>query len=188
MYGAAVSTLDDVAAGASRGVAVDAFGSGDVIAGRYRVHRRIADGGMGRVFEGEDLLLGGRLAIKVIRADLATQPRAVERFRREIHLARRIAHPNVCRVYDVALHRTARGELPVLTMELLAGETLAQRIARGRLRVDEVRPIARQLAAALNAAHCAGIVLRDRRTGGRPAGATNGGAAVESSAGPGAGI
>src|SRR5262245_60895238 len=116
---------------------------------------------MGRVYAGEDLLLGGRIAIKVIRAELARQPRALERFRREIRLARRITHRSVCKLFDLAIHRTANGELPVLTMELLEGETLAARIARGRLAVAEALPIATQLAAALAAAHDAGIVHRD---------------------------
>lgn len=90
------------------------------------------------------------------------------RFKREIHLARKVTHPNVCRVFDVAHHRLpapgADGEQTVifLTMELLFGETLANRLLRtGPLSLEEARPLIRQMAAGLEAAHRAGVVHRD---------------------------
>jgi len=139
------------------------FAPGDVLAERYRVLRFLAEGGMGEVFEVQDLELGGRLAAKTVRAEVAADPTALERFRREIQLARRVTHPNVCRMFDVAYHRpdpTAAGTI-FLTMELLLGPTLAERIAAGPMAPEAALPIIRQIAAALDAAHEAGIVHRD---------------------------
>ncbi|HXU30310.1 MAG TPA: protein kinase, partial [Thermoanaerobaculia bacterium] len=139
------------------------FAPGDVLAERYRVMRFLAEGGMGEVFEVQDLELGGRLAAKTVRAEVAADPTALERFRREIQLARRVTHPNVCRMFDVAYHRpdpTASGTI-FLTMELLLGPTLAERIAAGPMAPEVALPIIRQIAAALDAAHEAGIVHRD---------------------------
>ncbi|MEP7011473.1 MAG: tetratricopeptide repeat protein [Acidobacteriota bacterium] len=139
------------------------FVPGDVLAERYRVLRFLAEGGMGEVFEVLDLELGGRLAAKTVRADVAADPTALERFRREIQLARRVTHPNVCRMFDVAYHRpepSAAGTI-FLTMELLLGPTLAERIAAGPMAPEAALPILRQIAAALDAAHEADIVHRD---------------------------
>ncbi len=140
------------------------FAPGDLLAERYRVIRFLAEGGMGEVFEVQDLELGGRLAAKTVRAEVAADPMALERFRREIQLARRVTHPNVCRMFDVAYHRpdpTATGTI-FLTMELLPGPTLAERIAAsGPMAPSEALPIIRQIASALDAAHEAGIVHRD---------------------------
>lgn len=139
------------------------FSPGDVLAERYRVLRFLAEGGMGEVYEVQDQELGGRLAAKTVRAEVAADPTALERFRREIQLARRVTHPNVCRMFDVAYHRpdpTAAGTI-FLTMELLLGPTLAERIAAGPMSPEAALPIIRQIAAALDAAHEAGIVHRD---------------------------
>ncbi len=139
------------------------FAQGDLLAERYRVIRFLAEGGMGEVYEVQDLELGGRLAAKTVRADVAADPTALERFRREIQLARRVTHPNVCRMFDLAYHR-AEPSAPAtlfLTMELLVGPTLAERIASGPMSTEAALPILRQIAAALDAAHEAGIVHRD---------------------------
>lgn len=145
--------------------------SGAVLADRYRIVRFIAAGGMGEVYEAQDLELGARVALKRIRPDVVSDPRAIERFKREIHLARRVTHPNVCRIFDVGFLPGApergradapTGRVPFLTMELLIGETLADHLARAvRLTPDEALPIAEQLAEALSAAHAAGVVHRD---------------------------
>jgi eukaryotic-like serine/threonine-protein kinase len=136
---------------------------------RFRVVRFIAHGGMGEVYEAEDLELRERVAIKTIRPEIADDERTMERFRREVQLARKVTHPNVCRTYDLFHHRsTERGptgkqsRTTFLSMELLAGETLAERLRRvGRLSPDEAFPIVSQMAAGLSAAHEAGIVHRD---------------------------
>ena len=139
-------------------VELTSFDTGEVLAGRYRIVRFIAEGGMGQVFEARDELLGEAVALKTIRPDVLERPATAERFRREIQLARKVTHPNVCRVFDVARHR----DTDFLTMELLAGETLASRIRRdGALAPALALPIIRDLASALDAAHAAGVVHRD---------------------------
>lgn len=139
-----------------------AFAPGEKIAGRYRVIRFLARGGMGEVYEVEDQELRERVALKTVRGDVSRDHLAVERFRREIQLARKVTHPNVCRIFDVSFH----GGLIFLTMELLEGESLAQRLRRaGPMSGEEALPVARQIAWALHAAHQAGIVHRDLKPG-----------------------
>jgi serine/threonine protein kinase len=132
--------------------------AGTLIANRYEIIRLIDHGGMGAVYEAIDRSLHRRIALKTIRTERAYEPRAIERFKREALLARRVTHRNVCRVFDVGHHE---GEV-FLTMELLAGETLATRIRRdGKLAPDQALPIVEQMVAALGAAHAAGVVHRD---------------------------
>jgi eukaryotic-like serine/threonine-protein kinase len=131
---------------------------GEVLAGRFRIVRFIARGGMGEVYEAEDQVLRERVALKTIRPDVANDPRTMERFLREVHLARSVTHPNVSRTFDVFHHDA----LAFLTMELLSGVTLAERLSNGgRLRPEEAQPLIEQMAAALTAAHEAGVVHRD---------------------------
>jgi TolB-like protein/Tfp pilus assembly protein PilF len=140
------------------------FAEGERIANRYRIVRFIARGGMGEVYEAEDLELAGRVALKTIHSGAAEESGAVERFKREIQLARAVTHPNVCRIFDVGYHEVAPGAPPIvfLTMELLHGETLAARLKRrGAFAPAEALPLARQMAEALAAAHEAGVVHRD---------------------------
>lgn len=142
------------------------FAPNDLIAGRFRVVRFVARGGMGEVYEAEDLELRDRVALKTARLEIAKDDRFVERFRREIQLARKVTHPNVCRTFDVFRHvETREGstrETMVVSMELLAGETLEQRIRRqGRFSEAEALPLIEQMAAGLNSAHEAGVVHRD---------------------------
>lgn len=139
-------------------VELTGFKTGEVLAGRYRIVRFIAEGGMGQVYEARDELLGEAVALKTIRPDVLERPATAERFRRELQLARKVTHPNVCRMFDVTRHR----DIDFLTMELLAGETLADRIRRdGALTPADALPIIRDLASALDAAHAAGVVHRD---------------------------
>src|SRR5262245_2708575 len=138
----------------------------EIVADRYRVTRVIGRGGMGEVYEAEDLLLKERVALKTLRADLAGQESLAQRFHDEILLARKVTHPNVCRIYEVGIHSAgARAPLLFFSMELLEGETLTTRIRAGRLTRDEAFPLAVQLAAGLHAAHTAGIVHADFKSG-----------------------
>lgn len=139
------------------------FHVGDVISDRYRVLRPVAKGGMGEVYEVEDSELGTRVALKTINLKSAASPHALERFRREIHIARQVTHPNVCRIYDIGHHQHAEhGDLLYLTMELLEGETLASRVRyKGPLSTEQALPLIRQMVAALSAAHALDIVHRD---------------------------
>jgi serine/threonine protein kinase len=144
-----------------------ALSSGEVVSGRYRIVRFIARGGMGEVYEAEDLELRGRVALKTLLPAIASDPQMIARFKQEIQLSRKIAHPNVCKVFDLARHPAdgSPSQVILLSMEYLPGETLAQRLERaGRLSVDEALPIVRQMAAALDAAHAAGVIHRDFKT------------------------
>ncbi|MBI2214109.1 MAG: protein kinase [Acidobacteria bacterium] len=145
------------------------FRPDQTVADRYRIVRTIGRGGMGEVYEAEDLELGGRVALKTIRAEAAAQETLLWRFRREIQIARRVTHPNVCRLFDVSYHtieivgsEQLSTRLMCVSMELLDGETLAQKLSReGAMTPSESLPIARQLAEGLAAAHAAGVVHRD---------------------------
>lgn len=149
------------------GASSTAFQAGDVLAGRYRIVRFLARGGMGEVFEVEDLELKERAALKTIRSEGAGNSLAIERFRREIQLARKVTHPNVCRIFDLSHHRPEGAEPVIfLTMELLPGETLGERLRRGGpLSTEAMLPILRQVVEALAAAHRAGVIHRDLKPG-----------------------
>jgi tetratricopeptide (TPR) repeat protein len=133
------------------------FFDGERLAGRYQIRRFLASGGMGEVYEAEDLERGERIAIKTIRPELA-QDTHLSWLQREIALASRIQHPNICRVHDLV---RAEGRV-FLTMEMLEGETLAAHLRRhGALSERQALPIIRQIIAGLNAAHSAGVIHRD---------------------------
>src|SRR5215212_759381 len=77
------------------------LGVGQELAGRFRIVRRLGHGGMGEVYEAEDRELGETVALKTVLPSIARDPEALRRFNREIHLARKVTHPNVCRIFDV---------------------------------------------------------------------------------------
>ncbi len=140
------------------------FAPGDLVAGRYRILRYISRGGMGAVYEAEHPILPDHIALKCLLPAIANDEAMIERFKREIGLALKIAHPNVCRAFNVEWHQANPSSARVyfLTMEYLAGETLSERIsARGRLGSAEALPILRQVAAGLSAAHAALVVHGD---------------------------
>jgi len=145
---------------------VTRFGAGDKLAGRYRIIRFIARGGMGEVYEAEDEMLGTHIAVKTVAAPISDNPLAARRLKQEVNLARRITHPNVCRIFDLGVHhggpeRPGPGVL-FITMELIAGISLAQRLRdQGPFSPAAAVPIARAMAAAIGAAHRAGIIHRD---------------------------
>ena len=147
-------TADGAGLAASGGAT---FAVGAHVGGRYEIVRYIAAGGMGEVYEAEDKVLGTRVALKAVRAAHAGSAPAVDRLKREIALARKVTHPNICRVHDVGEHAGRA----FLTMELLGGETLADRLKGGAIDDAEVERIAPQLVAALGALHAAGVVHRD---------------------------
>lgn len=147
------------------------FEQGALVAARFRIVRFVAQGGMGEVYEAEDTELGERVALKVLSRQHTGDPDLIRRFRREVQLARRVTHPNVCRLFDVYRHRVTEGlhrgtDAVFVTMELLAGETLEAKLGRdGPMSESEALPLAVQMAAALSAAHHAGIVHRDFKAG-----------------------
>src|SRR5215216_336233 len=132
------------------------LGQGD----RFQAVQRIDAGGMGEVWEADDTLLGRRVAIKVLAEELAGDPVAVRRFRREAGATGMLDHPNVVRVFDFV-----DGEAPFLVLELLKGQTLAERLRDGALPPLEAARIAAQVADGLDAAHRIGIIHRDIKPG-----------------------
>src|SRR5215510_1200318 len=119
------------------------FSDGEVVVERFHIVRLLGAGGMGEVYEAEDReLRHERIALKTLPATLAASDAAIERLRDELLLARRVTHANVCRVHDVYQVRRPSGALLlILTMELLEGATLADRLVRGPLTAAVALPI-----------------------------------------------
>jgi tetratricopeptide (TPR) repeat protein len=130
--------------------------------GPYEIVAAIGAGGMGEVYRARDARLQRDVAVKVLPRDLTGTPQARERFRLEARAVAALQHPNICTVYDVG--DLDEGE-SYLVMELLQGETLQQRLARGRLDIPVLLDTAIVLADAVEAAHRAGIVHRDIKPG-----------------------
>ncbi len=150
------------------GIEGPAWVAGQTIAGRYRIERFIRAGGMGEVYEAFDTMLAQRVALKTISGASDGGPRNLERFKQEIALAREVTHPNVCRVFDVAEHTDPQtgAAMLLLTMEFLPGHTLAERIKEhGPMNAEQALPLARQMGAALAAAHERKIVHCDFKPG-----------------------
>ena len=145
---------------------IPTFTVNDTLAGRFQIVQLVGRGGMGEVYEARDLDLGERVALKTLRRELLADPTFLRRFRREVQLARRVGHRNVCRVHDVGYHRADDQEIAFLTMEFLEGETLRSYMKRrGRLSPDETLALARPMADGLGALHEANIVHRDFKPG-----------------------
>lgn len=138
------------------------FVPGATLAGRYRIIALLGRGGMGEVYRADDLMLGQQVALKFLPAAVSGNPAALERFRNEVRIARRVSHLNVCRVYDL-------GEIDghvFLSMEYVDGEDLGSLVRRiGRLPADKGLEIARKLCAGLAAAHEKGVLHRDLKPG-----------------------
>jgi serine/threonine protein kinase len=139
-----------------------ALKEGQILADRFSVLRLIARGGMGEVYSALDVEEETLVAIKTIRVDLLSA-NLLERFRREVQLAKQVTHPNICRVYGLFRHYSPDGQsMFFISMEFLAGETLAKQLYRvKRLSTAEALPLILQIAAALGAAHDADILHRD---------------------------
>jgi Tol biopolymer transport system component len=123
----------------------------------YRVTAALGAGGMGEVYRATDTSLGREVAIKVLPADVAGDPERLTRFRREAHLLASLNHPNIAAIHGL---EEADGK-PLLVLELVEGEDLKERLARGLVPVDEALEIAKQIAEALEEAHAKGIIHRD---------------------------
>jgi tetratricopeptide (TPR) repeat protein/tRNA A-37 threonylcarbamoyl transferase component Bud32 len=136
----------------------------------YRILAPLGSGGMGVVYEAEDTRLGRRVAIKFLPEAAYRDPEAVQRFLREARVVSSLNHPHICTLHDIGEHELPPGaaaapESPqrrqFMVMELLEGQTLKARIARGAIPLDEVLSLGGQMADALDAAHAKGIVHRD---------------------------
>ena len=140
------------------GPRTERFPPGTILAGRYRIIGLLGRGGMGDVYRADDLKLDQAVALKFLSRSRIASPAWIHRYRNEVRLARRVAHPNVVRVYDVS---EAEGEV-FISMEYVDGEDLAALLRRiGRLTSDKVIQIAYQLCAGLGAAHDQGVLHRD---------------------------
>src|SRR5580704_14080349 len=134
------------------------FLPGRLLASRYRIIALLGKGGMGEVYRADDLTLGQPVALKFLPDEAARDEGLLERFKNEVRIARRVSHPNVCRVYDVG---DMEGHT-FFTMEYVDGEDLASLLRRiGRLPEDKALDIARQMCAGLAAAHAKGVLHRD---------------------------
>src|SRR5688500_10506964 len=112
---------------------------------------------MGVVYEAEDTRLGRHVALKLLPAAMCCEPDAVSRFLREARIVSSLSHPHICTLHDIAEHDGRQ----FMVMELLEGESLKTRIARGPLPLDDLLELGAQIADALDAAHSAGVVHRD---------------------------
>lgn len=135
---------------------------GRLLADRYRIVELVGEGGMGIVYRAVDEQLGLTVAVKVLRPELSSDERLVERFRRELVLARQVTHRNAVRIHDIGHD----GDLLFLTMDFVEGQSL-QALLRdaGPLEPGHAVDIARQLALALEVAHEAGVIHRDLKPG-----------------------
>ncbi len=134
-----------------------------LLAGRYRLTDRIAAGGMGEVWRGEDVLLNRAVAVKLLPTGRAGDESFLARFRAEARYSASLSHPGIARVYDYGESAEFGGAY--LIMELVQGEPLSAILARARLSPDATLDIIGQAARALDAAHQAGIVHRDIKPG-----------------------
>ncbi len=159
------------------------FPAGRVLESRFRIVRLLGRGGMGEVYEAEDLVLSENVALKTLLPQIAVDEHYRARFRREVLLARKVTHPNVCRIFEVfgdtLPSSSGKGviaaSIPFMTMELLQGETLTQFLREGgeapggskreekkrRLTPEEALPLVTQMVKALDAAHQVEVIHRD---------------------------
>jgi eukaryotic-like serine/threonine-protein kinase len=129
--------------------------------GPYQILSALGAGGMGEVYKARDTRLDRIVAIKILLAPLAADPQFRERFDREARTISQLDHPDICALYDVG----EQDGTSFLVMQYLEGETLADRLAKGAIALDQALQYASQIAGALEKAHRAGVVHRDLKPG-----------------------
>ena len=131
--------------------------------GPYEILAALGAGGMGEVYRARDMKLDREVAIKVLPEAFISDPERVARFQREARTLASLNHPHIAQIYGLEGQEGRDGQdaTAFIVMELVDGADLAERIARGRIPIDEALPIARQIAEALEAAHEQGIIHRD---------------------------
>jgi serine/threonine protein kinase len=140
--------------------ATDSLAAGEVVR-KFRILRKIGEGGMGQVYEAEDVRLGRRVALKLLRGGAGSSPEAAVLPLREARAASALNHPNIVTVYAVE----ESGGLDFIVMEYIEGETLKDRLERGPLAPSQLLDLGLQVCAAVGAAHARGIVHRDLKPG-----------------------
>ena len=131
--------------------------TGTLLAQRYEIVELLGEGGMGAVYKAHDRELDRAVALKIIRPDLAHQPKMLDRFKQEIILARQVTHKNVVRIFDLGTH----DELKFITMEYVEGHDLATILEKRKFAPEEAARIVRQVCRALKAAHSENVIHRD---------------------------
>src|SRR5271167_4953516 len=129
--------------------------------GPYEIVSPLGAGGMGEVYRAKDTRLQRQVAVKILLSSLTASPALRARFEREAKIISGLQHPNICVLYDIGKH----DGMDYLVMEYLEGQTLAERLAKGPLKLDETLKIAIEIADALDKAHKQGIVHRDLKPG-----------------------
>src|SRR5437016_2669274 len=129
--------------------------------GPYEILALLGAGGMGEVYRAHDSRLGRDVAVKVLPQHLSSNPEVRARFEREARTVSSLNHPHICVLYDIG----REGDTDYLVMELIEGETLAERLARGEMPSTDVVKLGAQIADALDRAHRAGVVHRDLKPG-----------------------
>ncbi|MCH9683347.1 MAG: protein kinase [Deltaproteobacteria bacterium] len=131
---------------------------GYMLRGRYQITDIIGEGGMGVVYEAWDTQVERKVAIKLVRSDTTSDRKFITRFRRELEITSQLRHPSTIRVFE---HGESDDGRPYMVMELLTGESLADRMERGRIPEMEALQVARQIAESLSEAHENGVFHRD---------------------------
>lgn len=139
------------------------FSPSDVLCERFRIVHLIGKGGMGEVYKAWDQVSEEYVALKTLRLGISTHEGLTSRFRKEPQLGRKVTHPNVCRIHDSFRHPVGGEDfISIVSMELLHGQSLAEHLKeKGRLKVEEALPLARQIISGLDAIHAAGVLHRD---------------------------
>src|SRR6185436_7369281 len=155
---AALESLRSAPKAAASQATPSAAGGQELVAGRYRILALVGAGGMGSVYRALDTELDEVVALKVLKPELIASADALERFRREVKLARKVTHRNVARAFDIGEH----GGEKFLTMEFVEGRPLSRDLERhGALPTARVLEILVAICEGLTAAHTAGVVHRD---------------------------
>jgi tetratricopeptide (TPR) repeat protein len=148
------------------GTALLVYKTGGTVGPRFEIQEFLGKGGMGEVYAAFDRELNELIALKTLHAEYTQQPALIAHLKKEVQIAHRLQHPNLCRVHDIhRIQLPGTGETVAISMELLRGQTLSRRISQGPLEWTEALPIVRQLVAGLEAAHHASILHRDLKSG-----------------------